>query len=87
MRVWVRAAVAGIVEVIAAKDQRSLFQLRVRASGAGGTRIRTPTEKLNITFIVGPRPHPHPHQSCNIFNFSICYMQFTCGCVLLAEGV
>ena len=36
MRVLVRAAVAGHVEVIAAKDQGSLFQLRARAGVAGG---------------------------------------------------
>ena len=32
----VRAVAAGHVGVIAAKDQRSLFQLRVHAAGAGG---------------------------------------------------
>ena len=36
MRVRVRAAGAGHVGVIAAKDQRCLFQLRVRVAGAGG---------------------------------------------------
>ena len=35
MRVRVRAAVAGHVDVIAEKDQRSLFQLRLRAAVAG----------------------------------------------------
>ena len=36
VRVLGRAAGAGHVGVIAAKDQRSLFQLRLRAAGAGG---------------------------------------------------
>ena len=35
LRVWLRAAVAGHVKVIAAKEQSSLFQLRLRAAVAG----------------------------------------------------
>ena len=41
-----RAACARHVGVIAAKDQRSLFQLRVRAVGAGG--VGTSLNGINL---------------------------------------